>query len=105
MLREDPRFYLTNLHSWINGNNFYGSYREMRFFISVHSVVDKVTGEPLPESNVTASVWKGEFCMEESEILASKEFLLTEEGRESVIDWLEEQYKWILTLPVAPVTE
>lgn len=97
MLREDPRFYLTNLHSWINGNAFFGSLREMRFYVKPKAIVDKVTGEPLPESSVTVSVWKGEYCMEESEILATHEFELTEEGREQVIDWLEEQYKWILT--------
>ena len=67
MLREDPRFYLTNLHSWINGNHFFGSYREMRYLVKNYAVVDKVTGEALPESKVEVFIWQGEYCMEESE--------------------------------------
>lgn len=97
MLREEPGFYLTNLHSWINGNAFFGSFREMRFLIRPSVSLDKETGEPKPESKVTACIWKGEYCMEESEILRQAEFPLTEAGREQVIDWLEEQYKWITT--------
>lgn len=97
MLREDPDFYLTNLHSWSNGNAFYGSLRAMRFLVKPTVARDKQSGELLPESKVEAFVWKGEYCMEESEILAQAEFPLTEEGREQVIEWLEEQYKWIMT--------
>ncbi|MCD8384533.1 MAG: hypothetical protein LUC39_06195 [Clostridiales bacterium] len=97
MLREDPGFYITNLHSWINGNAFYGSFREMRFLIKPTAVLDKVSGEPLPESRVDVLVWKGEYCLEESEVLNQATFPLTEEGREQVITWMEEQYKWITT--------
>lgn len=97
MLREDPGFYLTNLHSWSNGNAFYGSFRIMRFLVKPTAVRDKESGELKPESKVEAFVWKGEYCMEESEILNQAEFPLTEEGREQVIEWLEEQYKWITT--------
>ena len=97
MLREDPSFYLTNLHSWSNGNAFYGSLRAMRFLVKPTVLRDKGSGELLPESHVEAQVWKGEYCLEESEVLAQAEFPLTEEGREQVIEWLEEQYKWIMT--------
>lgn len=97
MLREDPSFYLTNLHSWSNGNAFYGSLRAMRFLVRPTVLRDKGTGELLPESKIEVLVWKGEYCLEESEVLAQAEFPLTEEGREQVIEWLEEQYKWIMT--------
>ncbi len=97
MLRESSGFYITNLHSWINGNAFYGSFQEMRFLIKPTAVVDKVTGDPLEGSKVEAFLWKGEYCMEESEVLKTAEFPLSEEGHEQVIDWLEEQYKWITT--------
>lgn len=97
MLREEPGFYITNLHSWINGNAFYGSFREMRFRVKPSPVLDKKTGEPLPESKVEALVWKGEYCLEESEVLNQAEFPLSQEGHEQVIEWLEEQYKWITT--------
>ena len=97
MLREDPGFYLTNLHSWSNGNAFYGSFRTMRFLVKPTAVRDKESGELKSESKVEAFVWKGEYCMEESESLNQAEFPLTEEGREQVIEWLEEQYKWITT--------
>lgn len=97
MLREDPNFYVTNLHSWTNGNAFYGSLRAMRFLVKPTVVRNKQNGAIEPESKVETFVWKGEYCMEESEIRAQAEFPLTEEGREQVIDWLEEQYKWIMT--------
>ncbi len=97
MLREHPDFYVTNLHSWINANAFFGSFHQMRFLIKPTAVVDKVTGEPLEGSKVEAFVWQGEFCMEESQILASAEFPLTQQGHEQVIDWLEEQYLWMTT--------
>ena len=97
MLREHSDFYVTNLHSWINGNAFYGSFHEMRFLVKPTAIVDKVTGDPMEGSKVDAYVWGGEFCMEESEILAQAEFPLTQQGHEQVIDWLEEQYKWMTT--------
>ena len=90
MLREDPGFYLTNLHSWSNGNAFYGSFRTMRFLVKPTAVRDKESGELKSESTVEAFVGKGEYCMEGA-------VPLTEEGREQVIEWLEEQYKWITT--------
>lgn len=101
MLREHPDFYVTNLHSWVNNNPFFGSFHEMRFLIKPTAIVDKVTGDVMEGSKVEVSVWAGEFCMEESQILATGEFPLSEAGREQVIDWLEEQYKWITTRQAA----
>lgn len=97
MLREHPDFYVTNLHSWINGNPFYGSFHGLRFRIKPAPVLDKITGEPLENSSVEALVWYGEYCLEESETAASAVFPLSEQGREQVIDWLEEQYQWMTT--------
>lgn len=97
MLREHSDFYVTNLHSWLNGNAFYGSFHGLRFLIKPTAILDKVTGEPLEGSRVEVLVWTGEYCLEESEVLAKAEYPLTEQGREQVIDWLEEQYKWMTT--------
>ena len=36
--------------------------------------------------------WYGEYCLEESQVAAEASFPLSAEGREQVIDWLEEQY-------------
>ena len=95
MLRDEPGFYLTNLHSWTNGNAIYGSFREMRFLVRPTVLRDKASGQLLPDSRVETFVWRGEYCLEESEVLATAEFPLTEEGRDQVLDWLDAQYRAI----------
>ena len=82
MLREHHSFFLPNLLSFTNGNTYLGSFLGLRF--RVKPVNDEDTLECL--------TWYGEFCLEDSEVAAEASFPLTAEGREQVIDWLEEQY-------------
>lgn len=82
MLREHHSFFLPNLLSFTNGNTYLGSFLGLRF--RVKPVNDEDTLECL--------TWYGEYCLEDSEIAAEASFPLTAEGREQVIDWLEEQY-------------
>ncbi len=89
MIYEDPKFYLPNLHTLQNGNHFYGSYCGLRFFV-----------DPAPEKGedgemtgtVTAVVWYGERCLEESEAVDEATFPLDEAGRQQILDWLDAQY-------------
>ena len=82
MLREHHSFFLPNLLSFTNGNTYLGSFLGLRF--RVKPVNDEDTLECL--------TWYGEYCLEDSEVAAEASFPLTAEGREQVIDWLEEQY-------------
>ena len=82
MLREHHSFFLPNLLSFTNGNTYLGSFLGLRF--RVKPVNDEDTLECL--------TWYGEYCLEDSEGAAEASFPLTAEGREQVIDWLEEQY-------------
>lgn len=88
MLREHPFFFLPNQLSFDNGNTYLGSFLGLRF-----RVKPTTEGEGEEQRNVLACLcWYGEYCLEESEIAAEAAFPLTGEGREQVIDWLEEQY-------------
>ena len=82
MLREHHSFFLPNLLSFTNGNTYLGSFLGLRF--RVKPVNDEDTLECL--------TWYGEYCLEDSEVAAEASCPLTAEGREQVIDWLEEQY-------------
>lgn len=89
MIYEDPRFFLSNLYTLQNGNTFYGSYRGLRFCV-----------KPAPEKGedgeitgtVTTVVWYGEKCLEESESVDEATFPLDADGRQQILDWLDEQY-------------
>jgi hypothetical protein len=83
MLREHHSFFLPNLLSLTNGNTYLGSFLGLRFRAKPDT----------DENTIACLVWYGEFCLEESTVVAEATFSLTEEGREQVIDWLEEQYE------------
>ncbi len=83
MLREHHSFFLPNLLSLTNGNTYLGSFLGLRFRV-------KPVNE---EDRLECLVWYGEYCLEESTVIDESSFPLSEEGREQVIDWLEEQYQ------------
>ena len=89
MLREHHFFFLPNLLSFTNGNTYLGSFLGLRF-----RVKPTTEGEGDEAKEVLACLcWYGEYCLEESEVVAEASFPLSAEGREQVIDWLEEQYE------------
>ena len=88
MLREHSFFFLPNLLSFTNGNTYLGSFLGLRF-----RVKPTTEGEGDEAKGVLACLcWYGEYCLEESQVAAEASFPLSAEGREQVIDWLEEQY-------------
>lgn len=45
-----------------------------------------------PEGQILrVHIWYGVYCMDKSEVLATREFPMTAEGRSEMIDWLSEQ--------------
>lgn len=88
MLREHHSFFLPNLLSFTNGNTYLGSFLGLRFRVRPAD-----QGEGAEARRVLECLcWHGEYCLEESEIVAEASFPLDADGREQVIDWLEEQY-------------
>ena len=70
---------------WENGNSWYGSLGDARFFIKPEVPDD---GE---EPQLTVQFWRGPLSMEMSEILSTAVFPVTEEGLAQTAAWLEEQ--------------
>lgn len=89
MITDDSFFYLPNLYTFQNKNAFYGSYRGLRFFVKPAEVGE---GDQV-QKVFSCCVWYGEFCLEESEVVAEAQFPLDGEGHEQVIDWLDKQYQ------------
>lgn len=70
---------------WENGNCWYGSLGNARFFIKPSSSKDP------PEKLLTVQFWQGPLAMELSEILATATFPISEEGLAQTSAWLEER--------------
>lgn len=78
---------LPTLLFWENGNSWYGSLGNTRFFVKPEAP-DNAEGKRL-----TVQVWRGPLEMALSEILATAAFPLTEEGLSQTAAWLENQAK------------
>ena len=89
MLREHHSFFLPNMLTFTNGNVYMGSFLGLRFRIK--PTTEEVDGEK--RDIFACLVWYGEYCLEESEVMSEATFPLTVEGREQVIDWLEQEWE------------
>ena len=76
---------LPTLLFWENGNSWYGSLGQTRFFLQTG------TAEGETEPSITARVWRGPMAMEFSRILDTARFPVTQEGLDRMTAWLEEQ--------------
>lgn len=72
---------------WENGNSWYGSFGNARFFIKP----DAPEGEP--EKRLFVQLWRGPLCKECSEILDTASFPVSEEGLSETVSWLEDRAK------------
>lgn len=82
--------FLPTLHTFENNNVFTGSYGLLRFKVTPKIVMltDKEVNNE--ESSMFAEYWHGIFCYEKSDIEDSKSFVMTEQGREELRQWLLE---------------
>ena len=76
------KFMIPVLLFFENKNEFVGSKGEFRYKLIPDT----------KEKTLTAIIWLGKFCLEKSEIFAKSEFVLDEEGYNSMCKWMEEQY-------------
>lgn len=72
--------FLPTLRSFANNNTFSGSCGPLRFMLT----------PMLDESVITAQIWHGLLCLEKSTVEETRDFPLTEEGREALLAWLTE---------------
>lgn len=81
--------FIPTLHTFENENVFTGSYGPLRFKITPSVDLPKGAKELIREnSSIQAEVWHGILCYEKSEIEQEKEFPMTEDGRQAMIEWL-----------------
>ena len=82
------KLFIPTLHTFAMENIFTGSCGDFRFRIVPN--VEKAGKEVVFEnSNMTAEFWHGPFCYEKSEKEGKEVFPLSDEGRQAMINWLE----------------
>ena len=69
---------------WENGNSWYGSLGNARFFLKPEAPEGQ-------DSRLSAQLWRGPLAMDRSEIIATAAFPVSEEGLAQAAAWLEEQ--------------
>ena len=84
------KLYIPTLHTFAMDNIFTGSCGDFRFRIKPNIVKKTPKEVDMEQSTITAEFWHGLFCYEKSTIEAKKEFPMTEQGRQEMRNWLEE---------------
>ena len=82
--------FLPTLLTFANNNVFTGSCGPMRFKIVPTVVMATPKEVNYEESSMRCEIWHGEKCYELSDIEQEKTFPMSEEGREEMRTWLEE---------------
>ena len=83
--------FLPTLHTFAMNNIFTGSLGLLRFRIAPNIVMATPKEVNMEESSITAQFWHGIYCYEKSEMEGEETFPMTEEGRQAMKRWLEEQ--------------
>ena len=84
------KLYIPTLHTFAMDNIFTGSCGDFRFRIKPNIVKKTQKEVDMEQSTITAEFWHGLFCYEKSTIEAKKDFPMTEQGRQEMRNWLEE---------------
>ena len=71
--------FIPTLSFWENGNSWYGSLGQARFFIQPQ------------DGQLTIQLWRGPLTKELSEILAETAVPLSQEGLDQLTAWLNQQ--------------
>ncbi len=83
--------YLPTLHTFAMNNIFTGSCGMLRFKLTPQVVMAEGGKEvDMAASSIHAELWHGVFCYEKSEIEQARTFPMSEEGRNVLLAWLEE---------------
>ena len=83
--------FLPTLHTFAMNNTFTGSHGMLRFKITPKVTKKENSKEvDFDASSINAEIWHGPFCYEKSEIEQSRNFPMSEAGREAILAWLTE---------------
>ena len=81
--------FIPTLHTFAMKNLFTGSYGMLRFRIKPDVVMATPKEVDFEQSSIFVEYWHGLYCYEKSEMEGSETFPMTEEGRQSMLDWLK----------------
>lgn len=82
--------YIPTLLTFANNNIFTGSCGNLRFRIAPAIVMATPKEVDMGASSMFAEIWHGEKCYDLSEMEQSQTFPMSEEGRQAMKAWLEE---------------
>ena len=84
--------FVPTLHTFAMNNTFTGSCGDFRFRAEPFVVMSTVNKKEvdMESSSITAEFWHGPFCYEKSEMEGKETFPMSEEGRQALKFWLEE---------------
>ena len=85
------KIFIPTLHTFAMKNTFTGSCGLFRFRAKPEVVMATPKEVDFEKSTIHVEYWHGLFCYEKSEMEGEATFPLTEEGRLSMIAWLEER--------------
>ena len=81
--------FLPTLHTFAMKNLFTGSMGLFRFRAKPNVVMATAKEVDFEQSTMFVEYWHGPFCYEKSEMEGSETFPLNDQGRETMIQWLE----------------
>lgn len=88
-MEENTGIFLPTLHTFAMDNIFTGSKGLLRFRIVPEVVMATPKEVNYEASTLHATYWHGLFCYEKSTMEQTRDFPLTDAGREEMLHWLE----------------
>ena len=82
--------FLPTLHWFAMKNPFTGSCGDFRFKVVPNVVMATPKEVDFAASSIHAEYWHGPFCYEKSKMEGEADFPMSEEGRQALKKWLEE---------------
>ena len=81
--------FVPTLHTFAMNNTFTGSCGMLRYLITPTVEMRTPKEVDMENSSITAAFWHGIYCYEKSEVEETKNFPMSEEGRQEMKAWLE----------------
>lgn len=84
------KLFIPTLHTFAMNNIFTGSMGLFRFRAAPEIIMATPKEVDFEKSSIKVEFWHGLYCYEKSTMEGEQVFPLTEQGREEMIAWLEE---------------